>query len=444
MKKNIATLFFLMTILLVFPAHNFTINDLNEANVSLGDELIIYFEYESVGNTANLSFNIEIPFLDQADLDFLQFDLVDGGSLDISPIDGIFQGSITAFWQPPTGLPITLSVTDEEQADTAVITFIPLDTNYSISGKVLEESNYGINLPVFPALVNVFYNTTLEDIEEIDLAGDWSQFFSLFTDRYIISGMNSLSFFDKDDTTKPANTSKQIGYSINIPDDIEEVPCVIYPISLLNFESNYISPSPYFGTFSGHVNDIDFIYSLPDGILTGTISDISGNPISEAGIQIYSQNNDYINFTNTDSNGNFSFALENGTYNLSVITLLYQPYFHDFTINNQDLVVNITLEAVDNQNNDVPSINDLTIETYPNPFSQNLKIKIQSSKSIESATIYNLKGQVIKNFSTLNQQTKTFIWDGTNNNNQSVANGIYYLQIQADEIKKNQKVILIK
>jgi len=124
MKKYILFLVFVFTAVFLFSAHNLTINGEESSTVSLGDDLVIYFEYENIGNNATLSLMIDIPIIDTSALDFLQGELIDGSSLDTTPVDGVFQGTITAFWQPPTGLPLIITVVDEDVSDDASVTFI--------------------------------------------------------------------------------------------------------------------------------------------------------------------------------------------------------------------------------------------------------------------------------------------------------------------------------
>jgi hypothetical protein len=64
---------------------------------------------------------------------------------------------------------------------------------------------------------------------------------------------------------------------------------------------------------------------------------------------------------------------------------------------------------------------------YPNPFEQEINIKIQNpTRSNVRVGIYNLTGQKIKNLiNDCNDEQIDLIWDGKNALGQAVASGIY-------------------
>ena len=428
--KRIAFLFlFVFTTTLLFSAHNFTINEETSTTVSLGDDLELYFEYESIGNTASMSILIDVPVIDTSDLDFIQGDLIDGGPFDSTPVDGVFQGSITAFWQPPAGIPLLLTVIDEDIAAEATVTFEALNSTFSISGNISQESDYGFDLPLYPALINVLYNTDIYDFEGLNFEGGIDEWMTFFEDRYLISEVNSF-----------------LGnYTVAIPDSIADVPCIVMPISLLDFEATHTSPDPYFDLFNGTVSNIDFLYTLPDGIFSGVVMDGEGSPITGAVIDVYCEELNESAFSYSDSAGEFSLPLHNGTYSLMVAAWEYEPYLSEFTLNNQDVYLDIYLEAVSNDNEDIHLVSSLEVSTYPNPFSESLKISVKSSaKELTSLKVYNLKGQLVKTISTSGMNLQNYSWDGKDDNNKVVANGIYYLRIKQDREIVNKKILLIK
>jgi len=429
MKRILLILTFVLTNLLLFSAHNLTINGAESATVSLGDDLEIYFEYETTGNTATLSLMVDIPIVDLSALDFLQGELIDGGSLDTTPVDGVFQGTITAFWQPPTGLPLVITVVDEEISAEATITFIELNSTFSISGSVTQESNYGFDLPVYPALVNTFYNTTITDFAGFDFEAGIEEWLVFFENRYFISEINSF-----------------LGnYTITIPDTIPDVPCIVMPITMLDFEGSHTAPFPYFGEVNGGLPDIDFLYTLPDGIFSGTVISGQGTPIPNAAIDLYCEESCDSAFAITDESGVFSIALNNGTYTLMVAAMEYETYFGEVIMNNQDLNMDISLVAVANENQDILLIPTIEVSTYPNPFHSTINIEIKSTtKQASSVKVYNLKGQLVKTINDANIASTNFTWNGKDANNKAVANGIYYLRVKQGQQIVNKKVVLMK
>jgi len=75
-----------------------------------------------------------------------------------------------------------------------------------------------------------------------------------------------------------------------------------------------------------------------------------------------------------------------------------------------------------------------SIFSYPNPFTDQIKIEIKGTAgSLSRATVYNLRGQKIRNLETksLTDQSIELIWDGKDENAKPVANGIYFLRINS-------------
>ncbi len=90
---------------------------------------------------------------------------------------------------------------------------------------------------------------------------------------------------------------------------------------------------------------------------------------------------------------------------------------------------------------------------YPNPFnpSTTLSYALPFNSNV-ALTIYNLNGQVIRNY-TINLQpsgTHKVIWDGTNSNGVRVATGIYIYRFEATSLEtnehfvKSEKLMLVK
>ena len=84
---------------------------------------------------------------------------------------------------------------------------------------------------------------------------------------------------------------------------------------------------------------------------------------------------------------------------------------------------------------------------YPNPFNPRLNINILLDlNSIISIDIYGLNGYHIKSIFNLNINDKkdNFKWDGTNNNNEKIASGLYFCVIKTSETLFTEKILHIK
>ena len=86
-------------------------------------------------------------------------------------------------------------------------------------------------------------------------------------------------------------------------------------------------------------------------------------------------------------------------------------------------------------------------QNYPNPFNPETKISYQlpENGNVE-LIVYNLKGQKVKTLvnETLESGNYTVIWNGTDENNKSIASGIYFYKLKTVNFEKTKKMILIK
>ena len=95
---------------------------------------------------------------------------------------------------------------------------------------------------------------------------------------------------------------------------------------------------------------------------------------------------------------------------------------------------------------EIPHINEITLSNYPNPFNPTTTIQYNIPMNIKKAdlVIFNIKGQKIKQFSDIRNQT-SIIWDGTDKFNKPVSTGLYLYRIITDEnLSKTKKMILTK
>lgn len=132
-------------------------------------------------------------------------------------------------------------------------------------------------------------------------------------------------------------------------------------------------------------------------------------------------------------------------------------------VNNQDIIMNIsgTTITVTNQagtpfagvtGSFVTSAangqnTNFNLNTFPNPFNQtaNIGFNLNNSENV-SVIVYNTIGQPVKvlNNSRLNAGANILTWDGTNGQNQAVANGVYFVRIVAGAKSETRQLMLVK
>ena len=94
----------------------------------------------------------------------------------------------------------------------------------------------------------------------------------------------------------------------------------------------------------------------------------------------------------------------------------------------------------------VPLVNNLE-QNYPNPFNPNTSISFSIKNNTPVAlNIYNAKGQKVKSLvnETMNAGHHSVHWNGKDNNNKSVASGVYFYKLETKDYTSTRKMMLIK
>lgn len=84
-------------------------------------------------------------------------------------------------------------------------------------------------------------------------------------------------------------------------------------------------------------------------------------------------------------------------------------------------------------------------QNAPNPFKGSTSISYSLPKNSENAviTIYNVKGDVVKEF-TLENTEGDVVWNGIDQNNKAVASGVYFYKLQGDSISQTRSMVFMK
>jgi subtilisin family serine protease len=87
----------------------------------------------------------------------------------------------------------------------------------------------------------------------------------------------------------------------------------------------------------------------------------------------------------------------------------------------------------------------ISLSNYPNPFNPSTTISFNLNNEIIESTelvIYNLKGQKIRQFPILNNQS-SIVWNGKDESNQAVSSGIYFYKLNVEN-SPVRKMLLMK
>ncbi|MBI9032114.1 choice-of-anchor J domain-containing protein [bacterium] len=104
-------------------------------------------------------------------------------------------------------------------------------------------------------------------------------------------------------------------------------------------------------------------------------------------------------------------------------------------------------DTTDNDNTEnVPNLNIL-FQNYPNPFNPKTTISYNLAKDQQvTLVIYNIKGQKVKTLVNNHQDAgnHNIVWSARDDNNKSVASGIYFYQLRCEDYVSTNKMILLK
>lgn len=431
--KNFIIILFIFITLNLFAVHNFTINEQEFAEITLGDTINLYFEYEEVGATANIEIQISLGQFPMPPFSNEQFILEDGGAFDQTDVDGIFVGTLPVFASAPSSASVELILTDNDVSDSVQLTFIPLDSDFSLSGTVTQEGDW-VDLPVPGTLVYTLYNadlsgiTDLLDIESID------ELFTYFSQsHYLVSEVTSIMG----------------GYQLFIPDEIENVTCVTGVYGILDTQNTHVNPGMREDIINSHVSNIDFFYNFADGILTATILDQDGYPVENALVSIFLENETIPQVFTTDETGIITAALANGNYSINVTTTQYQIYSDEFEINDSDVDLTINLvPLLDIYEDEIEA--ETNMVSYPNPLYGsnnvvNISYQLPNSKD-GKIKIFNAKGQCVTTIKIdSNNPNGKAAWNVKNSGNKKITSGVYYLQlISNNSVVSSNKIVILK
>jgi len=84
-------------------------------------------------------------------------------------------------------------------------------------------------------------------------------------------------------------------------------------------------------------------------------------------------------------------------------------------------------------------------QNTPNPFKGSTSISYSLPQNFENSviTIYNVKGNVVKEF-TLDNTEGEIVWNGFDQNNKAVASGIYFYRLHGDSISRTRSIVFMR
>ncbi|MBN2018329.1 MAG: T9SS type A sorting domain-containing protein [Candidatus Cloacimonetes bacterium] len=135
-------------------------------------------------------------------------------------------------------------------------------------------------------------------------------------------------------------------------------------------------------------------------------------------------------------------------FTITVSSAGSMSFSYKFTAASLPVPVNVNFEYTTGVSVDDPQIqNQISVKNSPNPFSGSTTISFTSQNNfnkIADITIYNIKGETIK-ILDITPDMNSVTWDGTDQNGESVPNGVYFYSTSfEDETIITDKLLLLK
>lgn len=163
----------------------------------------------------------------------------------------------------------------------------------------------------------------------------------------------------------------------------------------------------------------------------------------------------------------YTYLLSHPRYTINVLQSQTPGVYSQYTVNNVDIsqgnilinpgsrdggftYVNETQINRETEQSNYKDYTPLTLRVdsiYPNPFNPSTSISFTAPRDGNvNVTVYNTKGQIVKELLNQNMSSghHNIVWTGTDNANNSVSSGIYFVRIKQDNLVTNKKMILSK
>jgi hypothetical protein len=94
-----------------------------------------------------------------------------------------------------------------------------------------------------------------------------------------------------------------------------------------------------------------------------------------------------------------------------------------------------------------PKPRALLAQNFPNPFNPSTTISFDVPRTGNvKLSVYNIKGQLVKNLldESMIFGPQSVVWNGDDNNNRSVASGVYFYRLETNGVVETKKMVLMK
>lgn len=237
-----------------------------------------------------------------------------------------------------------------------------------------------------------------------------------------------------------------------------------YAFEYYNNDSSWVTADSVLVTVSDSVTGKDFSLEV-GGSISGHVYGDGGLPLSGVNVTAYSYPETPLGLLTkvdaTSGDGSYKIGgLRTGWYKVGTYYCGSKYYNNKSSLNLADSV-HVTMPSnipnidfnfpsavgdEENQPNARPTEFELS-QNYPNPFNPGTQIEYTLQKRAQvNLEIYNLLGQKVKTLVDDYQSVGAhqILWDGKNEQDKSVASGIYFYKLEVNGVSQTKRMVLLK
>ena len=209
-------------------------------------------------------------------------------------------------------------------------------------------------------------------------------------------------------------------------------------ITLFLLSVIFLSAQDHLVWITANPDTIYFDNNATYSIIRALVEDDDNNPVAGVWVYFDSDIGSVLHNIQTDNDGIAETDFwESGDLGVATITV---------ERNGEYLETQVTIiMPVSSPDEEIPAVITY-LRNYPNPFNPSTTIEfdlaIEFAKNTE-LLIYNLKGEKIRQYSILNNQS-SIVWNGTDQAGIPVSSGVYFYRIKSGRFELTRKMTLLK
>ena len=321
---------------------------------------------------------------------------------------------------------------------------------HDLNGNIIDPANSNAEVMeiIMPHLVGTFNNwdTSNHDYELIlQDNGLWT----LTTE--LSAGTHEYKVLESDDWDGHDYPGNNQIFTLSQAEDVTFfVNCGVVVSYNMNDQYVFHSPNPpvVCGSFLSELGGTD--WNVQTTLTQMNDNGTNGDAVSDDGLYTFQADIPQGNYEyKIVLNNNWDQNTIEGNIPLNLASNSNVTFFYNMVEN----IISMDIQTAVDDENIQPSIDDIQLDVYPNPFSSQTTIQFTTENTEKNTEIeiYNIKGQKVKSLECINhvdakatQSLHTITWNGTDESNKPVSSGIYFINLHYGKDNLIKKAVLMR